>query len=283
MKSDFPQSAFCFLQRLSAFFNGFPLSSRAFCFLQRLSNFFNGFPIFLIGFPIFLNGFPLSEKSEKIYLRQQVYERSPFKLCISHHLLPELCNCHSLPELCNRHLLPELCNCHLLPKLHNCYNACISPNRTSVSHPSQQPCGQRSSKRTSSSFSMLILVWSLGVMDNRHVVTIDIGQSCNGDPHHAELVSNAPASMPNFMATNSAPKTDDSIVGCFCESQLMSNMFRKIRSPVRNCRVVLSPAWLLLTIMRRSTSFLRGGGDFFWNSLLDVLPVELLPIMMLKS
>jgi hypothetical protein len=31
--------AFCFLQRLSAFFNGFPLSSMAFQFLQRLSNF----------------------------------------------------------------------------------------------------------------------------------------------------------------------------------------------------------------------------------------------------
>jgi hypothetical protein len=31
--------AFCFLQWLSAFFNGFPLSSTAFRFLQRLSNF----------------------------------------------------------------------------------------------------------------------------------------------------------------------------------------------------------------------------------------------------
>jgi hypothetical protein len=27
------------------------------------------------------------------------------------------------------------------------------------------------------------------------------------------------AFTPNFTATNSAPKTDDSIVGCFCESQ----------------------------------------------------------------
>ncbi len=111
MKSDFPQSAFCFLQRLSAFFNGFPiflngflLSSMAFCFLQRLSDFFNGFPIFLNGFPIFLNGFPLSEKSKKIYLRWQLYERSPIELCISRPLLPKLRNCHSLPKLCNRHL-----------------------------------------------------------------------------------------------------------------------------------------------------------------------------------
>jgi hypothetical protein len=91
----------------------------AFWFLQWLSAFFNGFPTFFNGFPIFLNGFPLSEKSEKIYLRRQVYERSPFKLHISRHSLPELCNCH---------LLPKLRNCHSLPKLRNRYNAYISPN-----------------------------------------------------------------------------------------------------------------------------------------------------------
>ncbi len=107
---------------------GFLLSSTAFHFLQRLSNFFNSFPIFLNGFPIFLNVFPLSEKSEKIYLRWQVYERSPFELRISCHLLPKLCYCHSLPKLCNCHLLPKLRNCHSLPELRNCYNACISPN-----------------------------------------------------------------------------------------------------------------------------------------------------------
>jgi hypothetical protein len=48
----------------------------AFRFLQRLSNFFNGFPIFL-------NGFPLSEKSGKIYLWRQVYERLLSELRIS--------------------------------------------------------------------------------------------------------------------------------------------------------------------------------------------------------
>jgi hypothetical protein len=52
LKSNFPHTKFDFLQRLSAFFNGCPLSSMAFQFLQRLSNFpqrlsnfFNGFPI----------------------------------------------------------------------------------------------------------------------------------------------------------------------------------------------------------------------------------------------
>jgi hypothetical protein len=40
------------------------------------------------------------------------------------------------------------------------------------------------------------------------------------------------ASTPNFMATNSAPKSDDSIVGCFCESNLMRDMFKKIENPV---------------------------------------------------
>jgi hypothetical protein len=38
LKSNFPHTKFDFLQWLSAFFNGFPLSSMAFQFLQRLSN-----------------------------------------------------------------------------------------------------------------------------------------------------------------------------------------------------------------------------------------------------
>ena len=79
-------SAFRFLQRLSAFSNGFLI-------------FFNGFPLsptaFRIspnGFPIFLNGFLLSEKSEKIYLWWEVYEISLFELRIFRHSLPELRN-----------------------------------------------------------------------------------------------------------------------------------------------------------------------------------------------
>jgi hypothetical protein len=85
LKYNFPHTKFDFLQRLSAFFNSFPLSSTALQFLQWLSNFFNGFSIFL-------NGFPLSKKSEKIYLRRQVYKRLLFELYMSRHLLPELRN-----------------------------------------------------------------------------------------------------------------------------------------------------------------------------------------------
>ncbi len=58
--------------------------------------FFNGFPIFLNGFPIFLNNFSLSKKSEKIYLRREVYKRSLFELCIFCHSLS-----HSRSELRN--------------------------------------------------------------------------------------------------------------------------------------------------------------------------------------
>jgi hypothetical protein len=90
VRSDFPCSKFDFLQRLSRFreirenllqwlsdfFNGFPISSTAFRFLKRLSNIFSGLPIFL-------NGFPLSEKSGKIYLWRQIYERLISELCIS--------------------------------------------------------------------------------------------------------------------------------------------------------------------------------------------------------
>jgi hypothetical protein len=39
LKSNFPHTKFDFLQQLSAFFNGFLLSSTAFRFLQRLSDF----------------------------------------------------------------------------------------------------------------------------------------------------------------------------------------------------------------------------------------------------
>jgi hypothetical protein len=83
---NFPRSKFDFLQQFNGFpiseksekifFNGFPVSSTAFCFLQRRSAFFNGFPIFL-------NGFPLSEKSGKVYLWRQVYKRSLSELHIS--------------------------------------------------------------------------------------------------------------------------------------------------------------------------------------------------------
>ncbi len=59
---------------------GFLLSATLFYFLQHFAAFHKGFLIFLKGFPIFLDSFPLSKKSEKIYLRQQVYERLLFEL-----------------------------------------------------------------------------------------------------------------------------------------------------------------------------------------------------------
>jgi hypothetical protein len=88
-----------FFNRFPTFANGFRtlingvlLSAMPFYFPQRLSTFRKGFPIFLNGFLIFLNGFPLSKKSEKIYLRRQVYKRSLSELRISGHSLSELCN-----------------------------------------------------------------------------------------------------------------------------------------------------------------------------------------------
>ncbi len=89
-------------------------SSMAFRFLQRLSTFFNGFLIFLNGFLIFLNNFPLSDKSEKIYLRREVYERSLFELCIFCHLLS-----HSRFELRNTRY-----NTQHTPVVHLCSQQC---------------------------------------------------------------------------------------------------------------------------------------------------------------
>jgi hypothetical protein len=48
------------LQRLSDFFNGFPIASKDFRFLQRFSAFFNGFPLSEKSKKIFFNGFPIS-------------------------------------------------------------------------------------------------------------------------------------------------------------------------------------------------------------------------------
>ena len=76
-----------FLKGFPRFFDGFPtfafgflLSAMPFYFPQRFAAFRKGFLIFLKGFPIFLDGFPLPEKSEKIYLRRQVYKRLLFEL-----------------------------------------------------------------------------------------------------------------------------------------------------------------------------------------------------------
>ena len=60
LNSNFPHTKFDFLQRLSTFFNGFPLSSTAFCFLCRVSTFRNGFLIFLNGFLISSMAFQFS-------------------------------------------------------------------------------------------------------------------------------------------------------------------------------------------------------------------------------
>jgi hypothetical protein len=71
--------AFRFLQWLSAFFNGFLLSSMAFCFLQRLSDFFNGIPLsstmfrFLQQLSAFFNGFPLSSTAFHFFQRLSAF------------------------------------------------------------------------------------------------------------------------------------------------------------------------------------------------------------------
>jgi hypothetical protein len=94
--SNFPQQFFNFPQWLSNFRQRLSAFRNAFLLFECLSAFRNGFLIILNGFPIFLNGFLLSKKSEKIYLRRQVYKRSLFELHISRHLLSKLCICASM-------------------------------------------------------------------------------------------------------------------------------------------------------------------------------------------
>ena len=86
LKSDFPHLKSDFPRTKS------DSPKLAFYFIQRLSAFFNGFLTFFNRFPIFLNGFLLSKKSKKIYLWQEVYKRLLFELRIFCHLLPKLRN-----------------------------------------------------------------------------------------------------------------------------------------------------------------------------------------------
>jgi hypothetical protein len=130
-KSSLPKLAFYFIWRLSAFFNGFPLSpmaiwlsSTAFRFLQRLSEFLrrvSDFPHRLSAFREIRENLFTAASIRKITIRASYFP----PLAGNRHLLPKLCNCHSLPELRN---------CHSLPELRNRYNACISPN----THPLQR-------------------------------------------------------------------------------------------------------------------------------------------------
>ncbi len=82
--------------------------------LQRLSDFLQRLSNFPQRLSKILNSFLLSEKSEKIYLRQEAYERSLFELCIF---------CHSLS-----HLRSELCNTRYntqhTPVVHLCSQQC---------------------------------------------------------------------------------------------------------------------------------------------------------------
>ncbi len=76
-----------FLNGFPRFFDGFPtfafgflFSMTPFYFPRRFAAFRKGILIFLKGFLMFLDGFSLPKKSEKIYLRQQVYKRLLFEL-----------------------------------------------------------------------------------------------------------------------------------------------------------------------------------------------------------
>ena len=63
-----------------------------------------------------------------------------------------------------------------------------------------------------------------------------------------------------FVATNSDPNTEPSMVACFLISQLISAVFKNMKYPVRDRLVILSPAWSLSTYILRSTDFPLGSG-----------------------
>jgi hypothetical protein len=68
----FSSTAFQFLQRLSAFFNGFPLSSMAFRFLQRLSD----FPQWLSTFRETRENLSMAASIQKIAIRASYFSQN---------------------------------------------------------------------------------------------------------------------------------------------------------------------------------------------------------------
>ena len=70
------------------------------------------------------------------------------------------------------------------------------------------------------------------------------------------------ASTPVFIAMNSAPKTELSMVACFLLNQSIMAVFKNMNYPVRDRLVILSPAWSLSTHIRRSTDFPLGSRAF---------------------
>jgi hypothetical protein len=67
-------------------------------------------------------------------------------------------------------------------------------------------------------------------------------------------------SMPCFIATISAPKTEVSIVACFLEIQSIKAMLQNIKKPVQERLVRFSPVWSLSQNMRMSRSLPKGSG-----------------------
>ncbi len=89
MKSDAPKSAFYFLQRLSAFFNGFPLSPTAFWFSSTAFLFprnpiksiygGNGFPLSLTAFQFSSSAFQFSSTAFRFSSMAFLFPRNPRK------------------------------------------------------------------------------------------------------------------------------------------------------------------------------------------------------------
>ena len=70
------------------------------------------------------------------------------------------------------------------------------------------------------------------------------------------------ASMPFFITTNSAPKSDVSSIDCLLENHCTRAVFTYIKKPLLDLQDTLSPAWLLSINIKILTSFPQGSGMF---------------------
>ena len=99
-------------------------------------------------------------------------------------------------------------------------------------------------------------LWLWGIIDNQHDTSINICGPRYQDIHHPQHVS-----TPTFMATNSAPNSDVSMVNYILEYKLINAIFKSIMYPILSHLVHSLPAWLLSINIHRSTSFPFGSRE----------------------
>ena len=99
------------------------------------------------------------------------------------------------------------------------------------------------------------------VKHHRHVINLYKWGSINRHSHHTKFVSSISQWSHDVLQSEKfSAKTADLVVGCHLESHPINAWMSQIKYPVRDRRVVLSPAWSLSTIAYKTTGLTIGSG-----------------------